>query len=388
MVPEAELEGFRRDRYFARSWALLTRDKGWIKPVLVMAVALLVPVVGWMGVLGYIYEWARLTAWGVNAAPKQKDVRVGECIKSGARVFVVMLVWAIVMALVGSLLMLFPLFGGLLVFAWSIFSIFLGVLVGVAALRATIYQKLGAGFRVGTIWQMGTHDVSGTVRIAAISIVAGIVSGFITFFATLLLLASALPHLIAMYDMVTSYGGVLSDSVMASYVMQMVFSTIGSLAPAIIVISFVGSILSVLVSMVWVTAIGLWMRQFNVPAWGRDEDPLPPFVGDPRDTVPPNGPDYSAPANPAYPTAGYGVAADPVSPSAQPASTAQPVTQPQPVAQPAPVSQPAAPAPQPMAPVAQPVEEVIEATTIAEAPAPEPPASEGEAGTDEPSQLQ
>ena len=26
------------EKYFSRSWALLTRDKGWIKPILVMAV--------------------------------------------------------------------------------------------------------------------------------------------------------------------------------------------------------------------------------------------------------------------------------------------------------------------------------------------------------------
>ena len=45
MVGESELEGFRRDRYFARSWALLTRDRGWIKPVLLMTVSLLVPFV-------------------------------------------------------------------------------------------------------------------------------------------------------------------------------------------------------------------------------------------------------------------------------------------------------------------------------------------------------
>ncbi len=54
MVDESELAGFRRDHYFARSWALLTRDRGWVKPVLLMTVALLVPIAGILGVAGYI----------------------------------------------------------------------------------------------------------------------------------------------------------------------------------------------------------------------------------------------------------------------------------------------------------------------------------------------
>ena len=100
MVSEDELKGFRRDRYLARSWALLTRDRGWVKPVLLMTVAVLVPIVGLLGVLGYALEWARLTAWNVNAAPKQRGVDLGACIKSGWRGFVVMLVWGIVSGVV------------------------------------------------------------------------------------------------------------------------------------------------------------------------------------------------------------------------------------------------------------------------------------------------
>ena len=69
--------------YYSRSWKLLSRDKGWYKPLLVMAVALFVPIVGALGVLGYELEWARLTAWGVDSSPKQKNVQVGKCIKAG-----------------------------------------------------------------------------------------------------------------------------------------------------------------------------------------------------------------------------------------------------------------------------------------------------------------
>ena len=188
MIEESELEGFRRDRYFARSWALLTRDRGWIKPVLVMTAAALVPFVGWLGVIGYVQEWARLTAWGVNAAPKQKGVRVGECIKSGWRAFVVILVWSLVNAAVAAVLSAVPLFGGLLGFAWTIFGIFVNLMVMVAVLRATIYQKIKAGLRVKTVWEMASHDVGGLARVLGILAVGGAILAVITFVVPFLIL--------------------------------------------------------------------------------------------------------------------------------------------------------------------------------------------------------
>ena len=80
-------------KYFSHSWELLTRDKGWVKPILVLAIAMFVPVVGPLAVLGYALEWARLSAWGVDAAPKQRGVKIGGCLVAGWRAFVVILVW-------------------------------------------------------------------------------------------------------------------------------------------------------------------------------------------------------------------------------------------------------------------------------------------------------
>ena len=95
---------FTDQSYFSRDWAMLTRDKGWIKPILLMALASLVPIVGILGVTGYAYEWARLTAWGVDSAPKQRDVKVGACIKSGFRVCMVTLCWSLAVGFVFGVL--------------------------------------------------------------------------------------------------------------------------------------------------------------------------------------------------------------------------------------------------------------------------------------------
>ena len=74
-----------KPHYISRSWDMLTRDKGWIKVILLLALASFVPFVGLIGLVGYGLEWARLTAWGIDSSPKQRGVRIGECLASGWR---------------------------------------------------------------------------------------------------------------------------------------------------------------------------------------------------------------------------------------------------------------------------------------------------------------
>ena len=301
MVSETELEGFRKDRYFARSWALLTRDRGWIKPVLVMTVAMFVPIVGMFGVSGYALEWARLTAWNYNAAPKQKGVRVGECIGSGARAFVVALVWGIAAAIVMAVLGAVPLIGGLLTFVWSIANILFGVVVMVATVRATIYKKLRAGLRVSTIWQMVSHDSSGILRIFGLVLVGWVVAGVVATVISLCMLISVIPQILTTAEYLMSYEAILSSSMQARIVAELVFSLLSSALPGLLVLMLTMNFIGVVVYLLAVTSVGLWMRQFNVPSWGRDEDPLPPTLSDPRDEPRQEGtwqPPYDIPTDP------------------------------------------------------------------------------------------
>ena len=283
MLSDDELEGFRRDRYFARSWALLTRDRGWVKPVLLMTVSLLVPIVGALGVLGYALEWARLTAWNVNAAPKQRGVDVGACIKSGWRGFVVMLVWGIVSGVVIALAEALPLIGALVSLIWVFASFVYAVVMMVASLRATIYQNIGAGLRVRTIWQMVRHDPMGLLRVTGLMLAGGAVMGIATTLVGMVCLASAVPHLVWFMSYVYEFGSALSGDMGVLLVVQLIASLLSSLGPALVVLLLVDFFLATVLTLLGHTAVGLWMRQFDVPSWGRDEDPLPTPVSDPRD---------------------------------------------------------------------------------------------------------
>lgn len=272
---DAELEGFRPDRYFARSWALLTRDRGWVKPVLILFLACLVPFVGPIGALGYVIEWARLTAWGVNSSPKQKRIQVGACIVSGWRAFIVLLVWGICSSLITGLLSAVPMIGPILTLAWSIFSIFFGLVMMVAALRTAIYQSISAGFNLVAIWKMATSDVAGLMRIFGMRLAGSAIVGVVLGLVCMGAIFALVPRAVEIAAYVEQFRSTMSDSLQMQLFFELV-STIFSafIIPFIVTVIF-GGIASVILMMLSYTAIALWMRQFDVASWGGENDPLP-----------------------------------------------------------------------------------------------------------------
>jgi len=264
------------ESYASRSWSLLTRDEGWIKPVLVLAAARLIPIVGGMGANGYALEWARLTSWGVDSAPKQKNVDVGACLKSGARAFVVALGYGAVFGLIQAV---FGIFTGPLGFLTTLIISAAAMAIGnVAKLRATIYQRIGAGYQVDRIIDMVKRDYKGLARVAGFGILlmagVGVVASATVGMVVLFRLGSILPTLMD----ISEYGYV--DDMTVAFT---VLGAIASMMPLMFVMSYFVHIASSIVDLLLCTAVGLWMRQFDVRNWGESSDPLP---GDPAAHAP------------------------------------------------------------------------------------------------------
>ena len=275
-MSEVEYLTFERTQYFSRSWKMLTRDKGWIKPVLLLTVGALVPIVGPLCVLGYAMEWARLTAWGVKTAPKQTNVDLGGCLSAGWRAFVVMLVWGLLYGLACLVLsFVFVAIPGINVL-WSIAqqvgSIFVGVIAIIAALRATIYQKIGAGLEFREVFNMLKSDFGGVARITGLNCVCGLVVGAIAFlvFGTVfaIVLGGSMGTIIQIAN--------LSNSEMSSdahlylpLISQLITNGIPAAVLCGILVSFFGNIINLVVT----NACGLWMLQFDVASWGSDTQP-------------------------------------------------------------------------------------------------------------------
>lgn len=275
MSNEANLSGFQKDCYFSRAWAMLTQEKGWWKPVALCALASLVPIVGPLAVFGYCLEWARRVAWGSTEAPS-RHVKVGQLIKSGWRGAVVFVGWNIVAAFVGGILGNLPWVGELLSFAWGVFMIFVGMLVMVAAVRATVYQNFKAGYRAPTLWQMGSHDPWGLLRVWLISLVAGVIVVVVALFLFVPAAIGSIGFFMDLGDYVSGgYGYYMTEAEEARLALEVVGYLFQQFGPAILITAVLALVSGVFVNLLSYCGVALWLRQFNVPTWGRDEDPLP-----------------------------------------------------------------------------------------------------------------
>ncbi len=255
--------------YWARSWSLLTRDKGWMKPLLMLGAARLVPVVGGMGAEGYSLEWARLTSWGVDSAPKQKNIDVGECIASGARAFVVGLGYGLAIGLVTSGISL--LFGQLIGSSLSLaLRVFTFALLSMVKLRTTIYQQIGAGFELDRIYDMLSRDGKGMLNIVGMTALIELAIGAITLFVVGGMMLATTGTVMA--ELVIS-GDI--DYVDDAYIVSNTLRAFAGLLPFICVFSYVANVAKSFEDLMVKTAVGLWMRQFDVRNWGASSDPLP-----------------------------------------------------------------------------------------------------------------
>ena len=311
---------------FMSSWHMLTRDKGWVKPVLVLTLVGWIPILGQIVLMGYGLEWARLTAWGVDAAPKQRGVDYGKVLSTGGRAFLVSLSLGFVIALVlqvvfpGSLYMLFTgltagnavsvatamASGAAMSILTMVASIAMGTFLQAATLRATLYDSFSAGWRLDRLFQMIGRDFGGFLKVLLVTLIGGAISGVYAFVVSLVLMLVVMGGVMSE----TAFVG-LSGSYMNGWhflLEQLLRIGAGPLLLFIVVVialAFVGSAISTAMSLVSMNAMGQWFCRFDVHRWGVSADPLPsdvPHRGGASDS-------------------GMGI---PVNPTASDASTAQP----------------------------------------------------------------
>ncbi|MBF0921650.1 MAG: DUF4013 domain-containing protein [Atopobium sp.] len=370
-VSADELNGYRRDRYFARSWALLTLEKGWWKPVLIMALFGLIPVVGILALVGYALETARVTAWGINAGPKQKDLKFGTYIVTGFKAVVIALAFGLAYSIATGILTFIPVINLILIPVFIVAAFVYPLFINVVQVRASVYGHISAGFAFKNIFEMIKHDMGGLFRIFGMGIVLGIVTSIIMGIIGGSAAISMIVNIGAQAMAIARTQNISSQQQLGLVMLALLARGFIQMGPIFLVIGYIGHVVGLIVMLLMQNAIALWMRQFNVPAWGQSNDPLPPFINDPRDGA---AAVYSAPA-PVAPTAPAATAAPAAAPVAVPVAAPAPVATPAPAAPAAPAAPvaPAAPA-APVAPVA-PAAPVAPEVPVAPA-APEPaPAS-------------
>ena len=288
---------------FTTSWKMLTRDKGWIKPILVLTLVGWVPILGQIAVLGYGLEWARLTAWGIDAAPKQRGVDCGKVLTTGGIAFLVNLSMSVIVAILGSMIFgttfgiasIFGPIGSLFSNAVSlaavtggaafsliaaVVNIFMSTFILAACMRSTIYDGFTAGWRVDRLFQMIMKDPGGFFHAYAVKLIGDIVVGaysaIVSLFGTLFLLGGVAGMMAYGYS-TSHYRYDLAAHIINSLV-AMGPGLVMVIVLLVIAALFFGGVITVAMQLVSINAMGQWFCRFDVNRWGTSSAPLPDGV--------------------------------------------------------------------------------------------------------------
>lgn len=280
--------------YFNAAWQDIKNSPGWLGKLVLLALVSLVPVFGGIVLYGYLYGWARDIAWGVHAPMPARIFgnEDGKLYSRGFFALVISLVCAFVPSIIagiGSAVLGVGLFGfgsslyggsgwmhlglasALMGMLFSFASLALAVLVTffeqVGTMRMSIYGRLSAGFQLGRIWAMIRHDFGGLLRILGMAVLLGLAMAVVV---SIFMLAAMLVGMAAGIA-AAGVGVGHVDAAMAGLAIVVVIVV---LAVSVLVVIALGA-MSVFSYAMVIRALGYWTRQFNVPAWRGQDDPMP-----------------------------------------------------------------------------------------------------------------
>ncbi|MBE6469366.1 MAG: DUF4013 domain-containing protein [Coriobacteriaceae bacterium] len=318
---------------FSASWKMLTRDKGWIKPLLVLTLVGWIPIVGQIAILGYALEWARLTAWGVESAPKQGKVDYGKIMRTGFVALLVMLSMGVALAIVNMILFaapagafaafpmtsMFSLFSrgayGILYPLMLVVNLLLGTVISVAMMRAAVYDKFSAGWRLDRVFQMIGKDVGGFFRIFLVSLIGGLIEFAYSLVVGLIASMAFVGVVLGAAGAAAGYSSLserAAERLLAETLLQMGSGTALIVVVVGTILFFIGGVIGTAVQLISINAVGQWFSRFDVQRWGLSSDPLPEGVPLPLSSDAP--PEPAAPVSPIDADAAQADDAAPVSP--------------------------------------------------------------------------
>lgn len=278
--------------YFSTAWHDIKSSPGWFGKLILLSLIGLIPIFGWIVVLGYLYGWARDIAWNVHT-PLPQHVFGNEDGRLYSRGFFALVIAFVCMLAPWVLELVWGLVTGagaawtgrghagaffavglptmvisLVIIAASVFATLFS---WVGSMRMSVYGRLGAGFQFGKIWAMIRHDFGGLVRILGMAVLLSVIVGIVLW---LLMIAVGLIGLIVGFA-VTGGNMNLQATHPTSAIWGMIFATGGVVVVLLLVYGIVAMAASVFVDAVVVRALGYWTRQFDVPMWRGQEDPMP-----------------------------------------------------------------------------------------------------------------
>ena len=319
-------------KYYQTAWNDIKNSKGWFGKLCLLALVGLIPIFGQIVIFGYLYGWARDVAWGVHEPMPAKIFgnEDGKLYRRGWFIFVLVFVFSLVPAIisgVGSSMQQAGYYsalydtsskleptvaiGGIIYLIGILAALFVSILAWIGSMRISIYDRLSAGFQLGSIWKMFRKDTGGIMRIFGMNLLVGLILGIIlSIIITIMVVAFIFIIAAAMAGMGYTPESLqyMSDEQVTSFVLQL-------MGPAglagflfLIVAVFLGNLASTFVQMLVARAMGYWTWQFDVPQWRGQNDPMPFEYAQAQPNVQAYQQQpaaYAAPAQQGYQNAGY-----------------------------------------------------------------------------------
>lgn len=289
--------------FLSRAWHDLTSVKGWWQPVAILTLVMCIPVVGSLFVTGYLLDWGREGAWGMTRSITRKVGDAGKRLKWGFFAVVISLVWMLPIEIVGSVLGLIPFVGVLFAIICNVLLIIAAVVVNVASVNMSIYDRIKGGLQFKRILGMAKMDAGGLARCFGISLLT-LIPLFIGFAICALVFGPVLFGVVgtvsttysgsafdySMFDDTIGYGGLHGSEI------AVILGMLGAMGVGILVLLVIGYFVAffcTVCSALAVRAYGYWVGQFKPQYWGGIEDPMPHEPGY-------HGPDPASGAQSAY----------------------------------------------------------------------------------------
>ena len=330
-------------KYYQTAWNDIKNSKGWFGKLCLLALVGLIPIFGQIVIFGYLYGWARDVAWGVHEPMPAKIFgnEDGKLYRRGWFIFVLVFVFSLVPAIISGIgssmqqagyysalydasskLEPTVAIGGIIYLIGILAALFVSILAWIGSMRISIYDRLSAGFQLGSIWKMFRKDTGGVMRIFGMNLLVGLILGIIlSIIITIMVVALVFIIVAAMASMGYTPESLqyMTDEQATSFVLQLMgpVGLVGFLF--LIVAVFLGNLASTFVEMLVARAMGYWTWQFDVPQWRGQNDPMPFEYAQAQPNVQAYQQQpaaYAAPAQQDYQNVGYQQASQPA--AAQP----------------------------------------------------------------------
>ena len=246
--------------YLKRAWKDLTSSKGWYKPLLILGLVMCIPIIGPITTQGYLLDWAKEAAWGMNRGLSHKVGSISRRMRYGLITLVIYIVWLIPVAIIIALLMLIPQAEFFIQCICTILKILVCTVATIAALRGLVYERIEPGLQFGRVLKMIAHD---TKHLLMSVLVIAIV--FLVLF-----LYESISNVIYL-----SLVGIFNDSVYLMGNASLLFSALFFFLAMKFVSYVIAAMIITLLDALAVRMFGYWLAQFEPSKWGTPQDSMP-----------------------------------------------------------------------------------------------------------------